>query len=215
MEGHSIRGAGNLCARSLASQPTSRGWLSQQSLEFHSQRRRCRRRRAGPKPETGQGWALLEANQLLHPPKAQHRAGMYLGLGIWLCASGRPPDLSKPCFPTYKPATVSALESSGRPTLGLVPCARCAVLDTLHLGWYPGLWLRGRGGVWSVCPKLDSGSPHLPFPRQDLGLRAADSSRTPWEPQRDLVVCGQGDMGHLGTGKHLGGGHTGKLQQQG
>lgn len=90
------------------------------SLEFHSQRRW-----AGPKPETGQGWALLEANQLLHPPQEQHGAGMYLGLGVWLCALGRPPNFSKPCFPTYKTATAISVGELSEPDSG--PGAQCLV----------------------------------------------------------------------------------------
>lgn len=99
---------------------SSRGCPSQQSLEFHSQRRW-----AGPKPETGQGWALLEANQLLHPPQEQHGAGMYLGLGVWLCALGRPPNFSKPCFPTYKTATAISVGELSEPDSG--PGAQCPV----------------------------------------------------------------------------------------
>lgn len=39
-----------------------------------------------------------------------------------------------------------------------------------------------------MCSKLGSYFPHLPFPRQDLGLRAMDSSLSPWKPQRDLKL---------------------------
>lgn len=39
-----------------------------------------------------------------------------------------------------------------------------------------------------MCSKLGSCFPHLPVPRQDLGLRATDSSLSPWEPQRDLKL---------------------------
>lgn len=60
--------------------------------------------------------------------------------------------------------------------------------------------------MWYVCSKLSSCFPHLPFPRQDLGLRATDSSLSPWEPQRDLklMLVATGAMGHLGTEKLLG-----------
>lgn len=113
---------------------SSRGCPSQQSLEFHSQRRW-----AGPKPETGQGWALLEANQLLHPPQEQHGAGMYLGLGAWLCALGRPPNFSKPCFSTYKTATAISVGELSEPDSG--PGAQCPVCWALM----PCTWLGTRG----------------------------------------------------------------------
>lgn len=75
---------------------------------------------------------------------------MCLGLGVLLRVLGRPPELSKPCFPTYKTATESALETSVRPMLGLVPSAWCAVC--LAPGLVP--WAVAVKEIWCVASVL-------------------------------------------------------------